>query len=988
MAWNGPMNKLDEYRYEIPQTYKIGMRTSGVIYASARMLEQIRNDDAPEQVANVAYLPGILGKSLAMPDIHWGYGFSIGGVAATDADSGVISPGGVGYDINCLARGTKVLTGLGYWLPIEEFEANYNASLVESGNVALKLARSSVTVPAIAPSGIVNNRPVLCFMKKSNDKRMLRLRTRSGLELLATDDHPVLTARGMKEAGMLSAGDSLAITLFEGVRYEAPCSELILTGAELGCSDDSRRELENRSLIPLAFDNPAVPILAKLLGYLMGEGCVYFSGKTGYVQAYGTKDDLESINADLAVLGYSANIYKRERTREIIGEYGKNEFASHCYELRLKSTSFARLILSLGMPNGKKTSQDYAVPKWLFASPKWVKRLFLAGLFGAGLSSPKMHSKMGFSSPIFTHKKNNANVDSGREFAIGVMRMLEDLGVRCTKLSVRNAFRNKHVPMSTIRLLISTEDDNLLRLWRNVGFEYNKNRRALAEIAAHYILLKKAETAERKNVSAQAMDYKSKGLRPSEIKRLLCKGTINERFIECSLHGTSSQMLDLVFEEFDTFAERARETLANNGALFDELIEVSSIGYEGEVYDITVSEDHNFVANSFVVSNCGVRLVRTNLTTSALDGKLVKRLIDEIFVNVPSGVGSQGKLRLDLSEMNRVLEDGAHWAVRKGYGWDDDLAHLEENGQFKHADNSAVEDKAKQRGASQLGTLGAGNHFLEIQKVDEIFDAKIANAFGIKQKGQIMVMIHTGSRGLGHQVCTDNLRTMEQAVRKYNISLPDRQLACAPVDSPEAKHYNAAMACAANYAWANRQLIVHWVREAFEKVLGRKAEELDMHIIYDVAHNIAKLEEHIIEGARKKVYVHRKGATRAFVAGRQEIPQAYREVGQPVLIPGDMGRASYVLVGTERAMVETFGSTCHGAGRTMSREEAIRRFKDSEVKSNLSNLGIYVRGASRDVISEEAPEAYKNVNDVVDITHGAGISIKVAKLIPLGVMKG
>ncbi|MEM2900367.1 MAG: RtcB family protein [Thermoplasmata archaeon] len=385
--------------------------------------------------------------------------------------------------------------------------------------------------------------------------------------------------------------------------------------------------------------------------------------------------------------------------------------------------------------------------------------------------------------------------------------------------------------------------------------------------------------------------------------------------------------------------------------------------------------------------NCGVRLLRTNLTIKGLEGK-VRKLIDEIFVNVPSGVGSQGKIRLGTQDMNKVLEEGAQWAVKKGYGTEKDLEYLEERGMFAHADSSKVEDKAKQRGASQLGTLGAGNHFLEIQKVEEIYDANIAKAFGIREVGQIMVMIHTGSRGLGHQVCTDNLRAMENAVKKYNIQLPDKQLACAPVDSPEAKNYYAAMACAANYAWANRQLIVHWVREAFEKVLGRSAEELDMNIIYDVAHNIAKLEEHIIDGKRRKVYVHRKGATRAFVAGRQEVPKAYRDYGQPVLIPGDMGRASYVLVGTERAMKETFGSTCHGAGRKMSREEAIRRFREVDIKNKLSNMGIYVRGASRDVISEEAPEAYKDVNDVVDVTHGAGISIKVAKMIPLGVMKG
>jgi tRNA-splicing ligase RtcB len=385
--------------------------------------------------------------------------------------------------------------------------------------------------------------------------------------------------------------------------------------------------------------------------------------------------------------------------------------------------------------------------------------------------------------------------------------------------------------------------------------------------------------------------------------------------------------------------------------------------------------------------NCGVKLVRTDLTVKDVS-KDVKRLVDAIYDNVPSGVGEKGRLRLSPKEMDDVLEGGAHWAVSKGYGWEDDLASSEESGAMRTADSSKVDMRAKQRGAPQLGTLGGGNHFLEIQKVEKIFDERAAKAFGITAPDQIMVSIHSGSRGCGHQIASDYIRVMEGAIRKYNISVPDRQLACAPVGSREGEDCYAAMSAAANYAWANRQLILHWVRESFEKTLGRRAEDLGMKCVYDVAHNICKLEEHEIDGKRRKLYVHRKGATRAFDSARTEVPEKYRSVGQPVLIPGDMGSASYVLAGTAQAMKETFGSTCHGAGRLMSRTSATRRFSVNEVVSLLQSRGIYIKAASKDGIVEEAPGAYKDVDDVVRIAHGAGISRMVARLKPLGVMKG
>jgi tRNA-splicing ligase RtcB len=385
--------------------------------------------------------------------------------------------------------------------------------------------------------------------------------------------------------------------------------------------------------------------------------------------------------------------------------------------------------------------------------------------------------------------------------------------------------------------------------------------------------------------------------------------------------------------------------------------------------------------------NCGVRLVRTDLHINDLDRKKIHALIDEIFTNVPSGLGSKAKIRVDYRQLNEVLKIGAKWGVENGYGWDEDVKYLEENGCLDYADTSVISQKAKQRGAPQIGSLGAGNHFIEIQKVQEIFKPEAARIFGITNIGQIVVMIHTGSRGFGHQVCSDHLRILEQAVRKYGIWLPDRQLACAPVKSKEGENYFKAMACAANFAWCNRQMIVHWVRESFEKVLKQNAESLGMNVVYDVCHNIAKIEEHEIEEKKRLVYVHRKGATRSFGPERKEVPLKYRGVGQPVLIPGDMGTASYLLHGTIEAK-ESFGSTCHGAGRVMSRHQATRRFRGEEIVNQLGEKGIYVHPASLKVAAEEAPDSYKDIGTVVDIAHGAGLSLKVVKFLPLGVVKG
>lgn len=385
--------------------------------------------------------------------------------------------------------------------------------------------------------------------------------------------------------------------------------------------------------------------------------------------------------------------------------------------------------------------------------------------------------------------------------------------------------------------------------------------------------------------------------------------------------------------------------------------------------------------------NCGVRLLRTNVQLQEIRSSL-EDLANLIFCQVPAGVGGKGEFCLSRGEIEEVLVNGAHWAVSRGYGTDTDLTHTEAEGRLDGADASALSDRALERGNPQLGTLGSGNHFLEIQVIDEIYDTDVAQTFGIEVKDQICVMIHCGSRGLGHQVCDDAIGVMLKAAQKYGIELKDRQLACAPVKSPEGQRYFSEMAAAANYAWANRQAITHQVREAFQKVLRASPGALGMQLVYDVAHNVAKFESHNVGGVDRRLCVHRKGATRAFGPGHAELPEDYRRCGQPVLVPGNMARGSHLMVGTETAMAETWGSTCHGAGRVMSRAAAVRKQHSNDVLQKMGAAGIVVRSVGKKTLAEEAPEAYKDVDNVVAVCDGAGISRRVARLRPLAVVKG
>ncbi len=399
-------------------------------------------------------------------------------------------------------------------------------------------------------------------------------------------------------------------------------------------------------------------------------------------------------------------------------------------------------------------------------------------------------------------------------------------------------------------------------------------------------------------------------------------------------------------------------------------------------------EDENGVISPGGVGydiNCGVRVLRTNLTVNEVRPK-IKELVDTIYYNVPSGLGSTGKVKLSIQELNKVLDEGVEWAISRGYGWAEDKEHIEERGSWSLADSSKVSETAKRRGAAQLGTLGSGNHFLEVQVVERVFDERIAKAYGLFE-GQVVVMIHTGSRGLGHQVASDYLMIMERAMRKYGTIPPDRELASIPFNTPEAQNYVRAMAAAANFAWTNRQMITHWTRESFRKVFHTDPDKLGLEIVYDVAHNIAKIEEYEVDGKRKKLVIHRKGATRAFPPGHPEIPKDYQDVGQPVLIPGSMGTGSYILAGVPEG-VKSWYTAPHGAGRWMSRARAKRTKTYRQVVEELAAKGIYIRASNVATVVEEMPEAYKDVDRVAQVAHAVGIGRLVARMRPIGVTKG
>ncbi len=963
------------------------------IYATEKMLKDILADNAPQQAVNVAHLPGIVGYSLAMPDIHWGYGFPIGGVAAFDVNSGVISPGGVGYDINCLAGDTRVLSAHGYSRTIAEMESDWQTAKLRCQD--FKANHDTET-------------KVLGYLKRWPNTPVYRVTTDTGDEIIATADHPFWTPDGMIELRRLKVGARVARYPFPGVPYKTPDDKILVDEADIvnllaihgkGKSGNALtqilNELKKQALLPLRANSPQLPYLLKLLGYVFGDGTIYFSGGDGKGTTwfYGKAEDLEMIRADITAAGFTpSRVYVRERHHSITTTYDEYEFEHREYAFKVVGSSFAALLAALGAPVGNKASQNYGAPTWLFEAPLWQQRLFLAAFFGAELSSPRAFEEhnYNFNPPVLSLNKRASYLESGQAFLEGISRLLDEFGVKTNTINQRQELTNKDGSVSyRLRLILSSQTECLLNLWGRIGFEYNRKRRALANVAVSYLQHKANIVQIREEAAKTAMALQAEGMAPQEIYDSVVGAHVNRRFVERSLYGgrTASARIGESFMAFDEFRVDATRGLGDSGMVWSRIIRLEEIPFNEEVYDFTVAHhDHNFVANGFVVSNCGVRLMASSLTRDEVEPK-IQELVKALFHHVPTGVGSKGNVKLTQKELEEVMTKGAKWAIKNGYGDNDDLEFIEENGQMDDAEPGKISKKASERGRPQLGTLGSGNHFLEVGYVSQIFNARAAEVLGLFQN-QITLIIHCGSRGFGHQVCEDYIGVMNNAVHKYGITLPDRQLCCAPVSSPEGQSYLGAMRCAINFAFANRQMIAHWTREAFSKAINKVPKYIGLRTIYEVAHNIAKMEAHVFEGKQMTVCVHRKGATRAFPAGHPHIPEAYQEIGQPVLIPGDMGRYSYVLIGAEGAMEQTFGSTCHGAGRAMSRHKAKKTAQGRNITRELLEKGIYVMGASKGTIDEEIPEAYKDVSDVVDTCHLAGISRKVAQLRPLGCIKG
>jgi len=864
MGFEDILRKITDCKWELPKGYKKGMRVPAYLYIN-RKLMQLLERDALEQAANVATLPGIQVASLVMPDVHVGYGFPIGGVAAFDIEDGIVSPGGVGFDINCLSSNTRVLSDNGYWIEVKD--------------LVREIESEKLRVYDISEGH--NECSEISFISERNaDEFAIKIRTEGGRELEGSYDHPVLTENGYKKLSEIRKGEYVVVYPFEGVEYE----EVDLTVVDENDFDEKISEyLKDKNLVPLRTSDRRTGVIARIIGFAIARGSCC---KSSVRICCRFEDEGEIVN-DLRSLG--------------IGEIHVSHLNGNESLISICSEHFACFMNALGL----KDSEDQRVPEWIKASPKWIRRNFLAGLFGACAEI----SLCGNSVKILMRL--------GRQKLLYDVRdMLEEFGISCSV----NGYE-----------LSITDERSVTEFLARIGYEYSREKKELGLIALEYLR------------------RKEKSL------------TLDEFWKKYGLSG---------------------------GFVLDRVVDVKKIKPSSrKFYDIGVfHEAHNFIANGIVVHNCGVRLIRTNLTVDEVRPK-IRELIDELFVAVPSGVGSEGRLRVSDSELDEILVSGAKWAIENGYGYERDLKHCEENGAMEGAKPEVVSRKARERGRPQLGTLGSGNHFLEVQYVDKIFDEKAAKAMGLEE-GLVTVMVHCGSRGLGHQVCSDFLVVLDRAVKKYGISLPDRQLACAPIKSREGEDYFGGMAASANYAWCNRQIITHWTRETFQKVFRMSEEDLGMELIYDVAHNIAKFEVHRIDGEKKKVCVHRKGATRAFGPNHPDIPKDYRDIGQPVLIPGSMGTPSYVLVGTERAMEESFGSTCHGSGRVMSRAEAKRRLKGTAVRDKLLKRGIYVRATQGALLAEEAPEAYKKSDDVVEVVHRAGLSKLVARLLPLGVAKG
>lgn len=994
MVQKKDFQRVEKYIWELSKDFRDDMRVPARLFGDAELFDAAFRDRTVEQLVNTATLPGIVKYTMAMPDFHQGYGFCIGGVAAMRMDTGVISPGGVGYDVNCLAGESRILHEHGYTVPITQLEDGWERVQLRCQDFGAEQEAST---------------PVMRYFRQRPNAPVYRLVTETGEEIIATADHPFWTLDGMRPLGELWPDELVALYPFEGVEYEEPGDKVILSEAdvdrflrEMGKGERGnvvpqiKAQLRRRGLLPLRLNSPAMPHLVKLLGYVLGDGNIHFAGGSGkgVTWFYGERENLEAIRRDVEASGFTpSRVYSRRREHQLTTTYDTYEFEQEETSFKVVGSAFAVLLAVMGAPVGAKATQDFRVPLWLFESPRWQQRLFLGALFGAELSAPATFEAHGtnFYTPVLSMNKRDGFVESGRAFLTDLSDLLAGFGVEVKTISQRSEQVNQDGSGSIrLRLVLSSKPESLINLWGRVGFEYNRKRRYLGLVAVRYLKEKQCVVAERQTAAETARVLQTAGVPPTQIYADLTMEHVNRRFLERSLYEGRKTFprVDANFPDFETYRVEATAGLGESGMVWARIARIEPLDdFDADVYDFTVAHpDHNFIANGFVVSNCGVRLLGTHLEQEEL-APYLQDLTAALYRACPSGVGGTGRVRVSERELDELVTQGAQWALKRGLARPEDVAHTEEQGCMPGADPSKVSARAKERGRPQVGSLGAGNHFLEIDLVEEVYDLDVAEAFGLWE-GQMVVQIHCGSRGFGHQVCDDYVKGLQSAVKKYNIQLPDRELVCAPIDSPEGRAYYGAMACAVNYAFVNRQVLAMGVREAFEQVLAGQVKNFDLFQVYDVAHNIAKFEEHEVDGQRMKLCVHRKGATRAFPPGHPGVPEDYRDVGQPVLVPGSMGTASYVLVGTQKAMGLTWGSTCHGAGRVMSRTQALKKIRGGELRRELEEQGIVIRAGSMKGLAEEAPAAYKDVSRVVEVVHGVGMARRVARLQPLAVIKG
>jgi tRNA-splicing ligase RtcB len=976
--------QVSDVVWEIPKSYKEGMNVPARIYATKKLLDGM-DQGVFEQVTNVAALPGIERYSYAMADAHWGYGFPIGGVAAFDPEKGVISPGGIGFDINCLHPDSRVLDENGAWHRISYLGKDHRVTSLDF--------KTKHPVSASA----------LLFLRRREESSLVRVRTDLNKQILVTRDHPILTQRGMVLAGELNQNDSIVSTGFDGVEYVPAPTEAIVRESDLNRVMDEMnitrrgnaraqtlKHLKKLKLDALSSNSPQLPILLKLLGQAFGDATIPRTKGGKYATFYGREEDLKSIKADVEALGFKASINCRERHDDFKTHYGVSKFDFTEFSLEVNSSSFCVILVALGAPYGKKTASQYRIPSWLMKAQKWQKRLFLAAFFGAELGKPVTNNGYNFSTLAFSQSKLVKIQESAVNMLRDIREMLFSFGIQTAEPVPMEGYRYDGVDGQTLgfRLCIDGAESNLKLFFSQVGYVYNREKERLASLASLYFDFLTTVRAERNNARNEASRMRVAGVAPTEIVSTLRSTNVGESFIRHSIWATRGKARVWDVEHFEEFC--SDREYGRSGFAFSRIVAIDSIPYAGEVYDLSLDhKDHNFIAEGIVVSNCGMRLIRTNLRFKEVKPK-VKELVDLLFRLVPTGVGVKGTVRVNQSQFDDVMRWGVKWCGENGYGWKEDANMVEEDGFIKGADPSKVSKQASSRGISQLGTLGSGNHYLEIQVIDpgRFFDPKMGKHFGLVHDDQVVIMIHCGSRGFGHQIGSDYLRIFDGAMKRYGITVKDRELSCAPFKSKEGTDYYGAMVCAANMAFANRQVIVHRVRDAFKTVFHKDPEALDMHIIYDVCHNIAKVERQQLDGSTKDLVVHRKGATRSFGPGHRDIPAPYREIGQPVIIGGSMETGSYLLLGTEKAMTETFGSTAHGSGRTMSRTAAKKEVNGEALQKSMEKRGIYVKAATYDGLAEEAGMAYKDISEVVDTMDRAGISKKVAALRPIGNIKG